>query len=553
MLRPSRRNKKDRLKSLGIQDRGQLIPAPVARVCMRHGFDTVGNALRCTLGPTARTVLIEDMVRTNAPEILNDAATVAQRIVELPLAYNAGGMLMRHLAWRVLNRVGDGTATAAVIAQAVLREATRCMAAGANPAALRDGIESGLDRALAAIDGLATPADDLDAIYQVALAAGQDEAIAYKIAEIYQSYGLDVTIVVQENVANGLSFEKADGWKWDGGFASPEFITDVPRNLAWAEKPYVLITNVWLERAEQVVPIMQQVAGAKNGPLVVIAPKIADQAMATLLANNRNGSLYSLGLKAPGLGEHREGVMQDLAAQTGARVIAEQHGAKVENAKLEDLGRCELTWASRDFFAIIGGASDPERVAERVRLTRTMLEREEVDHERELIRKRLGNLTGGIAVLNVGAATKSELAERKMRAERAVRAVEAARHDGVVPGGGVALVAAAQAVDLDDLPLDQRMGRQILARAMEEPLRVIVDNSGGEPEPVLYHVKQGKGRLAYDAVYGDLVDVYEAGIVDPINVVKTALKSGVSAGVMAMLTEAIVIPRFRLLHADPHP
>lgn len=553
MLSPSRRNKKDRLSSIGIQDKGQLISAPVARACLRRGFDTVGNALRCTLGPTSRTVLIEDIVRTNPPEILNDGATVAQRIVELPLYYNSGGMLMRHLAWRVLNRVGDGSATAAVIAQAVLREATRCIAAGANPALLREGIESGLPLALAAIDALATSADDLDSIYQVALAACHDEAIARKIAEIYLRYGLDITIVVQEHVATGLSFEKADGWKWDGGFASPEFITDAPRNLAWAENPYVLITNVWLERAEQVIPIMQQVAGAGNGPLVIIAPKIDGQALATLLTNKRSGVLQSLGLRAPGLGEHREAVMHDLAAQTGARMIDEKCGAKVENAKLEDLGRCQLAWASRDFFALIGGASDPERVSERVRRTRAMLEREEVDHERELIRKRLGNLTGGIAVLNVGAPTKTELAERKMRADRAVKAVEAARHDGVVPGGGVALVAAAQAIRLDGLSLDQRMGRQILVAAMEEPLKVIVENSGAEPAPAVYHVKEGKGRLAYDAVYGDIVDVYEAGILDPINVVKTALKSGVSAGVMAMMTEAIVIPRFRLLHADPHP
>ena len=547
-----RMSKKD--KTFGVEDRAHLVLSPRAREFLKLGFDTMGDALRPTLGPTGGTVLIEQMVRTNAPEILDDAATVARRIVELPMYVNAGGMLMRHLVWRVLEQVGDGTATAAMIAQALLREATRYIAAGASPPMLRRGIESGLALALDALDQQATPVDGLATLHRIALTAGHDSAVADKIAAIHEQYGLNIVISIQEWLANELAVEVADGSKWDSGFASSEFINDQPRNLAWSENPYVLLADLTLKDAAQVLPIMQRVLADGGSELVVIAAEIAESALGALLANNRNGALHSVGILAPG-GGHRPDILADLAAQTGGRVIVGDAGDRVENAQVSHLGRCRLVWASRDFFSVIDGAPNDEAVANRLRQVRGALETEEVPFHREVLRQRLGRLAGGVAVLSVGAATRTEMVERKGRAERAVKAVEAARCDGVVPGGGVALINCARHVPTAGatLSLDERMGRLALVRALEEPLRVIVENSGNEPEPCVHLVKQDSGRTGFDAVHGQMIDVYDAGILDPINVVRAALRNGVSAAVMIMLSEALVIPRFRLLHPDPKP
>lgn len=542
-------------KLIGVEERGRLVPAPHARRHFKLGFDTMANALRPTLGPTGRAVLIEQMIRTESPEILNDAATIAERIVELPLYENSGAMLMRHLVWHVRDQVGDGTATAAVIAQALLRETTRHIAAGANPANLRKGIESGLACALEALDGLAKPALGLETLRDVALAACNDEELVDKLIEIYGTYGLDIVVSLQDWLANETSVEVADGAKWDSGFASPTFVNDPDRAIAWADEPSLVITNDFLERAEQVVPIMERFVAAGGRELVFIAPQITGTALAAMLANNDAGTLRTLGILAPGLGDHRTGVLQDLAALTGARYLNTAQGTGVESAQVEDLGRCGIVWASRDFFAVVDGEADEARVAERVAIIRGALEREEVPFEREQLRLRLGRLTGGVALVGVGAATKTGMAERKVRAGRAVKAIEAARAVGVVPGGGVALIMASRAVETCDgrLPLDVRLGRLALVAAMEEPLRAIVENAGGDPGPVLHRVREANGALTYDALRGELVDSAAAGIVDPANVVRIALRDAVSAGVMATTTEAIVIPKYRLLHASPHP
>jgi chaperonin GroEL len=495
------------------------------------------------------------MDRTESPELLDDASLVAQRIVDAPLHLNSGAMLMRHLVWRVADRVGDGTATAAVIAQALLRETTRHMAAGANPAVMRKGIESGLLQALASLDGLVMPVQDMDHLRHVALAAGHDDELASTITGIYEQRGLDIVISLQEWQANTLSVEVADGSKWDSGYASQAFINDPDRGLAWSEDPYLLFTNDFLETAEQIIPVMEKVAAAGGTELVVIAASISDAALAPMLATNERGGLHSLAILAPGLGDHRVGVLHDLAALTGGNAISSHSGDRIEDARIEDLGRCGIVWASRDFFSVIDGEPDETRVAERVRLVTGAIEREETPSERDLLRQRLGRLTGGVAVLGVGAATKTEITERMARAGRMVRAIEAARRDGVAPGGGVGLVAAAQAVETCNsrLTLDERFGRLALVRALEEPLSVIVENAGGEPGPILHAARQGKGHVAYDARTGETVDPFTVGILDPINVLRLAVQAGVSTGVMAMLTEVIVIPKYRLLHAPKNP
>ncbi|MGH2459651.1 MAG: TCP-1/cpn60 chaperonin family protein, partial [Chloroflexota bacterium] len=383
-------------KHFGVEDRGRLVLSPWARIFLKRGFDTVGDALRPTLGPTARTVLVEQMIRTDPPEIFDDAATVARRIVELPLYVNAGAMLMRHLVWRVLDQVGDGTATAAVIAQALLDQATRAIASGANPANLRRGIESGLELALAAVDRQTSPIDGIDNVRRIALAAGHDQEIADTIAAIHEKFGMEIVISIREWLANELSLEIADGSKWESGFASSEFITDVPRNLAWSENPYLLLSDHFLERAEQVIPIMQRVLAAGGRELVIVAGKISDSALAAMLVNNRNGALHTVGVTAPTGGEHRIGVLQDLAAQTSGRFIVSDSGEKIENARVSDLGRCRLLWASRDFFSVIDGEENTEAVEEQIRSIRARLEREtaEVPLERDQLRQRLGQLTG---------------------------------------------------------------------------------------------------------------------------------------------------------------
>ena len=542
-------------KHFGVEKRGRVISAPRARGLFKRGFDTVGNALAPTLGPVSGTVLVEQMNRSDPPEILNDAATVARRIVELPLPLNSGGMLMRHLVWRVLDQVGDGTATAAVIAQSLLHEATRYVAAGANPPILRRGIESGLDQALAALAGQTKCADRISQIRDIALAAGHDAEVADKVAEIHERHGAEIVIVLEEWLANELATEVADGAKWNSGFASSEFINDVERNLAWSENPWILLTNLDLDRAEQVMPIMQKLASAGGQELVIIGGKITESALATLLVNNTRGVLHSLGIQAPEGAEHRLGVLDDLAALTGATVITGDSGDTLETAELSDLGCSDMVWASRDFFSVIGGETDEAAIAKQVGHIKAKLETEESSFERENLRKRLGYLTGGVVTLRVGAATKTAMVERKSQAEHAVKAVEAARRDGVVPGGGVALVNCAGAIVTDDSSLswDEQLGRKALAWALAEPFRVIARSAGVEPEVFLHAVRQGDGWTGLDAREGTLVDLYAAGIVDPINVVRVAMRAGVSGAVMALLTEAIVIPRFRMLHVDPHP
>lgn len=552
-VRPSKRSRKAMLAH--VLNHGHLVLSPAARRLIREGFDTMADALSPTLGPTARTVLIESMNRTDPPLFTDDAATVARQIIELPLLRNTGGMLMRHVVWRSFDQVGDGAATTAVIAQALLREATRLIASGANPAILRQGIDAALIEALEALDRLAIPVDTLEAIRRIAVGASHDEAIADKIAEIHERYGWDIVICIQEWLANELAVEVVDGAKWEGGFAASEFITEPERRLAWSEKPLILITNVFLDKAEQVVPIMEQVANAGHKELVFFSPKISDTALATMLVNNERGILHSVGILPPGIGAHKLGVLEDLAAQTGARLFEADAGDKPAFATLDDLGYADLIWASRDFFSVIGGDGLEEDVQERVAVVKAAIESEDAPYDRALLRKRLGYLTGGVATLSVGAATKSEMVERKTRAERAVKAVESGRRDGVVAGGGVALIAAGQAVSpgCPETAFDEHLGRLALIRALEEPLRVIATNSGAEPGPVVHAVRNGRGKVAFDAVHGTFVDPIEAGILDPIKVVRAAVRNGVSAAVMAMLTEALIIPRYRYLHADPKP
>lgn len=532
-----------------------VIPAPRAGVLLRQGFDIVGQALRLTLGPTGCTVLIEQMSRTDSPELLDDAATIARRIVELPLRHNTGAMLMRHLVWRVLDQVGDGTATAAVLAQALVREGARHIAAGAHPVGLRRGVETGLLQALEALDALRRPLQGLPMLHAVALAACHEEELADVVIGIYKQYGEEIIIALQESQASGLTVEVADGSKWDSGFASPSFVNDPERNLAWSRHCRLLLTNVELERAEQVIPVMSRTAMAGEQELVFIAPRISDAALSVMLTNNRLGGVHSLAITAPGLGDHRTGVLQDLAALTGARYINQASGAKIEDAQVEDLGRCDVVWASRDFFSVINGRGDATAIADRAQQVRGALERAETAAEREEFRLRLGRLTGGVAVLSVGAATKTEMLERKLRAERAVKATEAARTEGVVPGGGVALLLAAKAINSTDagLSLNERLGRMALARAMEEPFRAIVGNVAGDASLAAHAVRAAGGTKVYDARLRSVADICDSGIFDASNVVRTALRDSVSIAVTALSVDTIIIPKDRIRVAPKNP
>ena len=356
-------------------------------------------------------------------------------------------------------------------------------------------------------------------------------------------------------MARELSYEVADGCKWNSGFAHSDFISDLERNLAWSEKPYLLFTNVFIDSAEQIIPIMQQIVAIGGREFVLIAPKISDTALATLLVNNRSGTLHSVGIIAPGGGALRVGVLQDLAAKTGGRFLSADAGDRVERATVDDLGECDLVWASRDFFSVIGGIGDPEDVERQVHTIRAELEAADAPYDRQELRKRLGHLTGGLATMNVGAATKTEMVERRARADRAIKAVEAARTEGVVAGGGIALVTLAKILRANEPStiLDERLGRQALATALEEPLRVIAENAGAKPNEVLARVKREGGYFGFDAVRREFVDVREAGILDPVNIIRAAVRNGVSAAVMLTLTETLVIPKYRYLHATPTP
>jgi chaperonin GroEL len=522
---------------------------PRSRVALTRGVDQMANILRVTLGPTARAVVMAPIISSRSPELLTDSATIARRIIEIPDPYeNMGAMLIRHMAWRIREKVGNGAATAAVIAQTLLHEANYQAAAGANVMMLRRGIERGLEVAYDTLKDLSIPMDSPEQIEALAIAAASgDNEIGRYVAEMLEIIGTDGVILVEDHHGRKTDREYVEGLQWDSGYVSAYFCTDLDRMEAIVENPVILSTDCNVETVEQILPIMEAIMARKEqdniGGFVLIANEISGPALAVMVANTEKKTLPCLGIKAPGAGDRRVRILEDVAVLTGGRMIAEDAGDKVEDATYADLGRARRVWANRDFFSIVGGGGDKASINQRIQEIKLLLPTADGDYERDKMRERIGKLQGGVGVLKVGAASEREREIKKQRGEEAVAAARAAAEEGVVPGGGAAYFACMPKLKelADSLKGDQALGVRVLMRAMEAPTEWIIRNAGQDYKRVLAQLRLSPPGYGYDAVNDEIVDMKEANVLDPLKVVRTALETGASAGMMALTTDALVL------------
>jgi chaperonin GroEL len=522
---------------------------PRSRVALARGVDQMANVLRVTLGPTARSVVMAPIISSRSPELLTDSATIARRIIELPDPYeNMGAMLIRHMAWRMREKVGNGAATATVIAQTLLHEANYQVAAGANVMMMKRGIERGLQIAYDELKAMALPMDSPEQIEALAVAAaGGDEEIGRYVAEMLEIIGTDGVILVEDHAGRKTDREYVEGLQWDSGYVSAYFCTDLDRMEAVVENPLILSTDCNVETVEQILPILEAIMAKKDelniGGFVLIANDISGPALAVMVANTEKKTLPCLGIKAPGAGDRRVRILEDVAVLTGGRMVAEDAGDTVERAVFADLGRARRVWANRDFFSVVGGAGDQNAIRQRIQEIKQLMPTADGDYEREKMRERVGKLQGGVGVLKVGAASEREREIKKQRGEEAVAAARAAAEEGVVPGGGAAFLACLPKLRelATSLKGDEALGVKILMRAMEAPTEWIVRNAGQDPKRILGALREAPPGHAYDAVQEQILDMTEAGVLDPLKVIRTALETGASTGMMALTTDALVL------------
>ena len=532
-----------------------VILPPQSRVALQRGVDSMVNLIRVTLGPKARAVAIASSVSNDRPpEILNDGATICRRVVELPDPLeNMGAMLIRQLAWNTRELVGDGSTTAAVIAQTVLAEANRYAASGGNVMFMKAGVEKGLEVALAELDRQSKTIDDPDDMAGLIEGVTAHPDLGQMFGEIFDIIGPDGVVVVQDSRGVTIEREYVEGVQWDQGWLSPYMVTNSDRMETLLEDAVILLTDRNITASKELLPILDQVrqAGFKN--LLIVANEVSGDALSLLVVNKMQDVLTTLAVKAPGYGSRRGAILEDLAVLTGGKVITQDAGMTVEDAKLEHLGRARRVWADRGNFNIMGGWGSPQAVRERIAKVKKelpLLVKEE--YELNKARERLGKLTGGICVVNVGATTELAQKEKRIRVEAAVAAMRASAETGVVPGGGAALLVAARAVSaIKAESEDEAFGLRILASALESPTRWIVRNAGLDPNPVIAELARRPAGWGYDVVRGEYCDVAEAGIRDPHPVIRTAVVKGVSGALMAMTTDALVIHKKPDWTAEP--
>ena len=513
----------------------EVIFQPRARQALKRGVDELANLLRPTLGPHPRVVAVERAAqRHKAPEILDDGATILRRILQLPNRdMDIGAMLLRHALWQLHQEVGDGTATAAVLFQAILRQGVRYVAAGNDPMRLRREIEQGLTVVRTSLQAMARPLEGESRIAQVAEALCQDRELALLLGEIFDIVGAEGYVRVEGGRHRGLEREYVEGVYWEGGWLSSSFVTDPVRQETVLNEPAILITDLHINQAGQLAPVMDRVVQAGIPSLLVIAGSVSDDALTILIATQKAGRLGTLAVRAPSFGAQRVGILQDIAILTGGSVLSSWAGMELSSAQLEHLGRARRAWANRDYFGIVGGKGDARALRSRIHQVRAEIQGTQDNDERDKLRQRLGRLLGGVAILRIGASTQTELEARKAVAERAVATLRRALQGGVVPGGGVALLACQPA-------LQETVGSRILSRALEEPLRVIAENAGYEPGTIVAHVRASPPGWGFDARRGQMVDLWQEGILDPVVVLQAAVATAVSGAVMALTTDVLV-------------
>jgi chaperonin GroEL len=510
-----------------------------ARQRMFRGVNVLANAVKATLGPKGRNAIIEKSF--GAPTITKDGVSVAKEIELQDKLENMGAQLVKEVASNTADEAGDGTTTATVLAQAIIREGLKAVAVGANPMDLKRGIDKATAAAVEELRKLSIPCKDSKAISQVAtISANADEDVGTIIADAMAKVGKEGVITIEEGSGLENQLDVVEGMQFDRGYLSPYFINDTQAQSAELEKPYILLVDKKLSNIRELLPILEVVAKASR-PLLIVAEDVEGEALATLVVNNLRGIVKVAAVKAPGFGDRRKAMLQDIAILTGASVISEELGLTLEKATLDSLGEAKKVVVEKENTTIIDGAGKPADIKARVASIRQQIEETTSDYDKEKLQERVAKLSGGVAVLKVGAATEVEMKEKKARVEDALHATRAAVEEGVVPGGGVALVRAVKAVEkLSAHNEDQAHGIKILARAIEEPLRQIVANAGDGAAVVLNRVRDGNSNFGYNAATGEFGDMVELGILDPTKVTRLALQNAASVAGLFLTTEASI-------------
>jgi chaperonin GroEL len=509
-----------------------------ARKALEQGVDAVANAVKVTLGPKGRYVVLDK--KFGAPTITNDGVTIAREIeVEDPFQ-NQGAQLVREVATATNDVAGDGTTTATVLAQAIVRQGLKNVAAGANPLALKRGIEQAVAAVVANIGAQSKEVAGKDQVARVATISAGDEEIGDLIADAIEKVGKEGVVNVEDGQTLAMDLEFTEGMQFDKGYINPYMVTDQDRMEAVLEDPYILIANQKIGSVRDVLPVLEQVIQSGK-PLLIIAEDVEGESLATLVVNKLRGTFVGVAVKAPGFGDRRKRMLEDIAILTGGEVITEEMGLKLENTQLSQLGHARRVVVAKDTTTIVDGAGDSAAIKGRITQIKNEIDNTDSDFDREKLQERLAKLSGGVAVVKVGAATETEMKEKKHRVEDALQATRAALEEGIVPGGGVALLTARKAIDLDKFTdEDEKTGAKIVLRALEEPLRQIAENAGLEGSVVVNDVSHAKAGHGLNAATNEVVDLVAAGIIDPAMVTRSALQNAASIAKNILTTEAIV-------------
>jgi chaperonin GroEL len=509
-----------------------------ARKALEQGVDAVANAVKVTLGPKGRYVVLDK--KFGAPTITNDGVTIAREIEVEDVFQNQGAQLVREVATATNDVAGDGTTTATVLAQAIVRQGLKNVAAGANPLALKRGIETAVEQVVKDIEKQAKEISGKDQIARVATISAGDEEIGDVIADAIEKVGKDGVVNVEEGQTFGMDLEFTEGMQFDKGYISPYMVTDQDRMEATLEDPYILIANQKIGSVRDILPILEQTIQSGK-PLLIIAEDVEGESLATLVVNKLRGTFTGVAVKAPGFGDRRKRMLEDIAILTGGEVITEEMGLKLENTQLSQLGRARRVVVAKDTTTIVDGAGDSEAIKGRINQIKNEIENTDSDFDREKLQERLAKLSGGVAVVKVGAATETEMKEKKHRVEDALQATRAALEEGIVPGGGVALLHAQAAIKVEAIAEpDEQTGAKIVIRALEEPLRQIAENAGLEGSVVVNDVRKAKKGFGLNAATNEIVDLVAAGVIDPAMVTRSALQNAASIAKNILTTEAIV-------------
>ena len=508
-----------------------------ARRALERGVDALADAVRITLGPKGRYVVLDK--KFGAPTVTNDGVTIAREIELEDVFENQGAQLVREVATKTNDIAGDGTTTATLLAQSIVHEGMRNVAAGANPMAIKRGIEKAVDEVVEAIKAQSKEIDGKEDIARVATISARDRAVGDVIADAIEKVGKDGVVNVEESNTFGLDLEFTEGMQFDKGYLSPYMITDTERMEAVLEDPFILVANQKIGAVQDLLPVLEKVI-QQGRTLLIVAEDVEGEALATIVVNKLRGTFTCVAVKAPGFGDRRKRMLEDIAILTGGEVITEEMGLKLENTQTSQLGRARKVVVTKDDTTIIDGAGDSDAIKGRIKQLKTEIEDTDSDFDREKLQERLAKLAGGVAVIKVGAATEVELKETKHRVEDALNATRAALEEGIVPGGGVVLVNAIPAIKIEGDDVDFKTGKAIVARALEEPLRQIANNAGQEGSVVVdkvKHLPKGEGYNAETDVYEDMV---KAGIIDPAMVTRSALQNAASIAKNILTTECIV-------------